>query len=119
MCFNPPVTEGNSFNRTKDFNRGNKHVFKSSSCFKDCSNIKVVYTNADVLTKVKLLELNDIAVKEGPHVIAITEAYPKNKTNEIISDSYNIAEYDMFFTEDTTGRGIIIYVKKLLRASLQ
>ena len=77
----------------------------------------IVYTNADVLTKVKLVELREIATNANPDVMAITEVFPKRSNFDNIIDIFAIEGYDMFAPGSDKGRGVLLYVRKELRAS--
>ena len=80
------------------------------------NNLKIWYTNADTLTPSKLSELEANIKVSHPDVICITEVSPKNSSEEICDESYNIGGYNMFRSE--LGRGIIIYTAHHLLASL-
>ena len=77
-----------------------------------------MYTNADCLLN-KISELNSLIQNKEYDIIAITETFPKFKTNVI---DYNSAEwcikgYNMFHCQDKglTERGCIIYTNNRLK----
>ena len=82
------------------------------------SNLIVWTTNADVLTRDKLIELkNRIELQiKPPDIISVTEFKPKYHKREL-----NILEYHIegYVIEDNInnnqGRGIIIYVRDSLK----
>ena len=85
-----------------------------SACI-DCNKIKVMYTNADVLTnKTDLLQSGCKA--EMPHIIGINEVKPNNQRYKLFSAEFNLEElgFDMFPNniEEDTGRGQLLYVSK-------
>lgn len=115
MCFNPQT--GNSFNFNSYTNvSGIDSSFNSSLYFKNEVDIDILYTNADVLSKSKMLELKQMANNENPHIISITEVYPKSSLFEITREVYQIDGYDCFISDQDKGRGIIIYVRDDLKA---
>ena len=122
MCFSPQQ-EGNCFNCTKNvFNEERLNV--ETKCITTSTNtlqkdiLKVTYTNADCLTKEKLLELTTIAEIHKSDIIAVTEILPKHSYFEPnMENSYNINGYEIF-ASNTKGRGVIILIKKELRACI-
>ena len=112
-----PGNMGNSFNAVhRLLNSGDPNVFNNTSNFNG-SNMMIIYTNADVLTKVKLSELREIATRDNPEVIAVTEVFPKRSTFDTVISVYTIEGYDMFASGNEKGRGVLLYIKKELRAS--
>ena len=92
----------------KDVNSVNKFQF--------IDRLKCFYTNADQL-KNKMTELQVRIGDVMPHIIGITEVKPKSstyqcKTAECSLD--DIGEYEMFSNIDKEGRGMILYIQKLL-----
>ena len=92
---------------------------KSQSIQKACNKtLKVMYTNADVLTnKQDLLESR--VKKELPDIIGINEVKPKNMKTQLFSAEFNLERfgYDMFPNniEEENGRGQVLYVSKELK----
>ena len=52
-----------------------------------------------------------------PDVIALTEILPKHKIFEPATEVYNILGYDMCISALKSGRGILVYTKKILSIS--
>ena len=85
------------------------------------SKLQVFYTNADQL-KNKLNELNTRLAKSLPDIIGITEVKNKNNFQNIktaeytldVSNNYNIFQKNV---ENDSGRGLLMYINKLLDAS--
>lgn len=81
--------------------------------------IKVMYTNADVLTnKIDLMKAR--CQSDLPQIVAINEVKPKNQRFKVLPAEFNMKElgYDMFDNniEEVRGRGQILYVSKELNA---
>jgi len=81
--------------------------------------LHIWFTNADVLTKEKVLELVE-EIKSGiaPDVIAICELKPKNYTRKLSELDYKIDDYhfEQEHMEDRdSSRGIALYIHKSLK----
>ena len=82
------------------------------------SMIKVIYTNADVLTSAKLIELKNLIQENTPEIIAITEVKPKNFSRVLTPLEYQLQNYNLEFeglTQEDGGRGIFIYIHESLQ----
>ncbi len=53
----------------------------------------------------------------APEIIGVTEVKPKNQTSEIKKEEYSMEGYELFHAnmENRTGRGILLYVRSLLK----
>ena len=71
------------------------------------NNIKLWYTNADILTAHKLNELQAHVKLEHPDIICITEVEPKNSCDKICDEAFSINGYNMIRL--ASNRGIMIY----------
>ena len=81
--------------------------------------IKVMYTNADVLTnKIDLMKAR--CQVESPKVVAINEVKPKNQRFKVLPAEFNMEElgFDMFPNniDEDRGRGQLLFVSKDLKA---
>ena len=81
--------------------------------------IRVLYTNADVLTnKIDLLRARCQA--ELPSIVAVNEVKAKNSRFKVFRAEFNVEDlgYDMFPNniEENVGRGQLMYVSKELNA---
>ena len=79
-------------------------------------NLNIMFTNADTLTKNKMLELVQTIYNRStlPHVIAISEAKPKySKTDfnpvTVQIPSYNMEPLNMKLTDK--GRGVLLFLR--------
>jgi len=80
-----------------------------------------LYTNADgLLNKRNDLQQIICSSKACPDIIVITEIKPKNLKGEIFQSEFNMKGYQIFCSglECTTKRGLLIYVKESISASL-
>ena len=57
--------------------------------------MRIWSTNADVLTKDKLLELNDQTRNNAPEIIAISEVKPKNYKRTLSALEYKLHGYSI------------------------
>ena len=83
------------------------------------SNLRVLYTNCDVLTSSKLTELKEHISLRSPHIVATTEVNPKNpeqKENRTKQD-YQIDGYTLH-PKLSKGRGINIWTANELDDSV-
>jgi hypothetical protein len=92
-----------------------KEKLRSARCaHKNIEKISVFYTNADQLPN-KMMELRSriSSMEPKPHIIALTEAKPKNARFNMHLADYKIEGYQAFTTDLTTteGRGIIMYAQ--------
>ena len=85
---------------------------------KNQNNLVAWYTNADVLTREKIIELtyrleNSI---ETPDIISIVEVKPKHYNRELDLKEYSIEGYNLEdnLTQVESGRGIIMYIRDSL-----
>ena len=81
-------------------------------------HLKIYYTNCDCLTQSKLMELKVFVDQCNPDIIAITELYPKNYIFSPDSVHYNIDGYDLYMSDSSSGRGVGIYTKTCLNATI-
>ena len=73
--------------------------------------LNVWYTNADTLTnKIDELEGRVSNCREFPHIIAITETWPKNIRYEVVEAELQIQGYQLYHSDINIGRGICIYI---------
>ena len=77
-----------------------------------------MYSNADVLTADKFIELKEIVIEKKPWVIIVVEVKPKNfkkifEKSEFNIPGYNIESTDNLKPEDR-GRGIFMYLHESL-----
>ena len=79
--------------------------------------LKVFYTNCDVLTPAKLQELNYRITISHPDIIMLVEIKPKNFKPTLSLIEYKINGYSIESLNVTSdnGRGILIYVKENLK----
>ena len=77
------------------------------------SMLKIVFTNADVLTSHKMQELKILIAQDKPDIIAISEVKPKNFERVRTQAEYKLENYDMellnVFSKEV-GRGLILHV---------
>ena len=77
-----------------------------------------MYTNCDVLTAGKKLELLNLVEAEKPQVIALTEIKPKQGM-ALSPEILTVAGYDeVFHNLDNPGRGIAVLCRKGIKATL-
>ena len=81
-------------------------------------SIKIMYTNADILTSNKREELVQKVIEEVPLIICITEVLPKNPECERTEDDYKIENYKMRHNLESNGRGMIIYLHESIIKSV-
>ena len=79
------------------------------------NKLRVLYTNADVLTAPKMIELRELVKIEKPHIIAINEVLPKNSQVREEQD-YVIAGFSLH--RWVKGRGINIWTHTSLDKSV-
>ena len=81
------------------------------------NNFRLMFTNADILTQQKLLELKTRVVSRDaikkPHLIMISEVKPKNFTRTLTKKEYEIDGYQLESVNLTTkhGRGLFSYIR--------
>ncbi len=80
------------------------------------SSLTVLSTNADQLPN-KLDELRQQVDISKPHIICVTEVNPKNARYKLTEPELSLEGYDSWCVLET-GRGVIIYTKKVLNAEL-
>ena len=80
------------------------------------------YTNADTLTN-KMIELKNRInnADKKPHIIAVTEAKPKNARYPTTAAELSIKGYELHSTclQGREGRGTIIYTEDGLKANVK
>ena len=77
-----------------------------------------MFTNADVLTKDKLLELKELIASQKPDVISITEVKPKNISRTITNLEYQLPGYNLEsdgLIGKNASRGTIVYIHQSLQ----
>ena len=104
----------NSSLLSNSFSDGNETVCSYPN-ITNVEALRVIYSNVDVLTKNKMLELKDLVKTQNPHIIALTEVYPKRTNFGLIIETYNIPNYELLLADESEGRGVAIYVKKELQ----
>ncbi|MES9881006.1 MAG: reverse transcriptase domain-containing protein, partial [Sedimenticola sp.] len=77
-----------------------------------------MYSNVDVLTKSKKIELEALVQNEPPDIIALTEILPKASEFQINEQFYHLDAYDKHINKLNSGRGVIIYTKTFLKAEI-
>ena len=118
LSFSPDIL-GNSFNCTNssifsEENRSTNNTKHSTYFQKD--RLKILYTNADCLTKTKKYELVHLIHQHHIDIICITEINPKNATTKIPPEElHKIEGFDSYFA-DNNGRGLVIFVKSHLKS---
>ena len=77
--------------------------------------LKIIYTNADVLTN-KLEELQSIIQQEDADIVAITEVLPKNMIFPVEEFEFELQGYQFVsniqIAKSKGGRGICFYIKE-------
>ena len=78
--------------------------------------LEIWMTNADVLTQEKIIELKSRLKEKPPDLIAISEVKPKTKKHHLELVHYALDGYDMDYVNltDECGRGMILYISKML-----
>ena len=82
--------------------------------------IKIVFTNADVLTPQKIQELKIIVAENKPDIIAVSEVKPKNFNRLRSEAEFKIDHYDMEFAnlnDKEVGRGLLVYTHEALKST--
>ena len=77
-----------------------------------------MFTNADVLTKDKLLELKELIASQKPDIISISEVKPKNISRTITNLEYQLPGYNLEsdgLIGDNASRGNIVYIHQSLQ----
>ena len=102
--------------RISNNNRKTKNV---NSVIKEVMKINKLYlmmTNADVLTKDKIVELENRIQDENRHVIMISEVKPKNFKRTLSPIEYKVEGYELMHNniEESRGRGMCTYVNNKL-----
>ncbi|MES9905973.1 MAG: reverse transcriptase family protein [Sedimenticola sp.] len=80
------------------------------------TNLNILYSNVDVLTKNKKAELEAIVISNSPDIIALTEILPKSSDFPIIEEFYHLDGYVLHASIPNASRGVIIYTKNKLKA---
>ena len=80
--------------------------------------MKCFYANVDRLTQTKKAELESIIVEESPDIIGLTEIFPKRSVFSPDEEINKINGYDVFMDPKAKGRGVVLYVKKVLSANI-
>ena len=81
-------------------------------------SVSVMFTNADVLTKDKLLELKELIASQKPDIISITEVKPKNISRTITNLEYQLPGYNLEsdgLIGVNASRGNIVYIHQSLQ----
>ena len=84
---------------------------------KNLPNCKSMYTNSDSLLN-KRDELQALLEIHDPDIVAITEISPKNCRYELNECEISLQGYDLFHTLEQKGRGIALYTKENMKASV-
>jgi len=97
----------------------NVHMMEEEeNCDSDRDNmLRCFSTNADCLTN-KIDEAKVLLASEKPDIMVVTEVSAKNKSQVIPVVCLMSEGYDLF-TNDLEKRGIIMYIKKSLRANVE
>ena len=96
-------------------NKNSKGI-NSVSMFQIIKKFKCLYTNADQLRN-KMTELQVRISDVMSHIIGITEVKPKISAHQYQFAEYSldeVGEYEMFSNIDKEGRGMILFIHKLL-----
>ena len=77
------------------------------------NSLSILFTNADTLTKDKLLDLKTRIAQNEPQILAFSEVKPKNYKRELQLVEFNIPGYEAVPTniDSGTGRGMLVYVQ--------
>ena len=90
---------------------------KPGSPIGETALMKVLYTNADVLTGAKMMELKTLVDQTQPKIIGVIEVKPKNFRRTLTTQEYSIPDYNLELhglgAEDS-GRGLAVYIHKSL-----
>ena len=83
-------------------------------------SINILFTNADILTKEKMSELQQRIITEKPMVIAISEVKPKNISKKLMIQDYAIPGYTLHpkNLDNESGRGIAVYTHESIDKSV-
>ena len=87
---------------------------KRSNRASTLKNLKVLCLNADVLTN-KMAEFNMLINEHSPHIIGVSEVLPKNFSNKIYHEEFQIKGYEMIPHRniiENKGRGSILYIQE-------
>jgi len=120
-CFSPE-RQGNFLNNVNIQHSGsnastNRHE-KSKFRYEKTNKFNILYTNADCLTQIKKIELQEMILQQKIDIVAITEIFPKHSIIDYTQDTlYKIDGFDIFLSK-TPGRGVAIYSKQELRANI-
>ena len=79
----------------------------------DCKYVNIMYTNADVLTKNKLIELKSRVRDQNPHIILVSEVKPKRFKRKLTAIEYAIEGYHLetLNLDKEEGRGLCTYIR--------
>ena len=80
------------------------------------STLSIWYTNADTLHNKKTELYTRITCEDSPDAIIVTEALPKTHGSGIGFPELQMDGYNLYHNDTTQGRGIVIYVRKSLKA---
>ena len=95
-----------------DKNSRNFGKSDNGSSNKNCK-LQVMFSNADVLTKDKMLELQIKVMEKVPDIIMIQEVKPKNSNRNLSPVEYQIDGYELLHVniESDKGRGLCTFIK--------
>ena len=103
-------------NKSKAKHRSNVNLLSNGNSIK---KFKFLYTNCDSFLN-KKNELESRLAEESFDFIALTEIFPKVTQSQLMSAEFNLNGFQLFLPSDNlnSGRGVAIYVKKEISASL-
>ena len=109
--------QSKQINQSVDDNAAMLRSTSSVSCSAD--KLRILYTNADVLTKDKMTQLNPIIQREKPDIIMITEINPKTRSFTV--HDYPIPDFVPYSTNVAKPgkRGVCLYVHQSLETSVE
>ena len=81
------------------------------------SNINILYTNHDCLTREKISELKCYIQLHQVDIIALKEVLPKATTFQCTPEVYQIEGYTLFNSDFKQGRGTLLYIMEILGAT--
>ena len=107
----------------RNIRQGDTRPWINGTVGKDAQQgLQILYTNADVLTASKMIELRERVKMEKPHIIAVCEVLPKNPE---IKEDQDETRKDQDYTIQgfslhrwTRGRGINIWTHSCLDKSI-
>ena len=122
---NPKHSNVNSFNNlsssSSEFSSSefssSQYAVNSVTKVKKINNIVCLYTNADQFLN-KRSEFSVAMEIYNPDIVGITEVKPKTSRYKIQESELMIENFDIFHNLEEDGRGLLLYVRTPLKASI-